>query len=314
MRYKICENGIRIDMPTKTVGAVACQLTDYIFPGSIPMSRVNWEAKSDYEYIQNYKLLQAAFSKHHIQRYIDVNKLIKAKYQDNLEFCQWLKAFFDQSGVLREDYDAAAVRAKGKGGAKALDFFGKTASKYNSKPVPTRARTRTAPRSAGGAKPSRMTGTTRSPSKLSAKHGSPSNGTSGGDAELKKKNSDLKAKVDDLEATLAEVEKERDFYFDKLRNVEIMLQVHQEKGEDSDPDKLVEKVFKVLYAAIEDGIAVDDEGEVSVFPAGIPCATSNTKRGACFSSSKGLWKVTTPSLMNRDVGALLLLRGQGDPD
>jgi microtubule-associated protein, RP/EB family len=26
-------------------GAVACQLTDIIFPGSIPMSRVNWEAK-----------------------------------------------------------------------------------------------------------------------------------------------------------------------------------------------------------------------------------------------------------------------------
>ena len=26
-------------------GAVACQLTEYIFPGSIPMSRVNWEAK-----------------------------------------------------------------------------------------------------------------------------------------------------------------------------------------------------------------------------------------------------------------------------
>jgi hypothetical protein len=26
-------------------GAVACQLTEYIFPNSVPMSRVNWEAK-----------------------------------------------------------------------------------------------------------------------------------------------------------------------------------------------------------------------------------------------------------------------------
>lgn len=26
-------------------GAVACQLTEYIFPGSIPMQRVNWEAR-----------------------------------------------------------------------------------------------------------------------------------------------------------------------------------------------------------------------------------------------------------------------------
>ena len=26
-------------------GAVACQITEYIFPGSIHMSRINWEAR-----------------------------------------------------------------------------------------------------------------------------------------------------------------------------------------------------------------------------------------------------------------------------
>ena len=26
-------------------GAVACQLTEYIFPNSIPLSRINWEAR-----------------------------------------------------------------------------------------------------------------------------------------------------------------------------------------------------------------------------------------------------------------------------
>ena len=62
-------------------GAVACQLTDYIFPGSIPLSRINWEARSDYEYVSNYKLLQAAFAKHSVKRYVDVGKLIRAKYQ-----------------------------------------------------------------------------------------------------------------------------------------------------------------------------------------------------------------------------------------
>jgi len=50
-------------------GAIACQLTELIFPGSIPMSKVNWEARSDYEFIQNYKLLQNAFNKHNVQRY-----------------------------------------------------------------------------------------------------------------------------------------------------------------------------------------------------------------------------------------------------
>lgn len=104
-------------------GAVACQLTEYIFPGSIPMTKVNWEAKSDYEFVNNYKLLQKAFSKHKVQRHVDVDKLIRAKYQDNLEFCQWLKAFYDQSGVVRDDYDAQAVRAKGKGGKQYNDLF-----------------------------------------------------------------------------------------------------------------------------------------------------------------------------------------------
>ncbi|MGK3758884.1 MAG: RP/EB family microtubule-associated protein, partial [Bacillariaceae sp.] len=60
---------------------VACQLTDYIFPGSIPLSRINWEARSDYEYVSNYKLLQAAFTKYNVKRYVDVGKLIRAKYQ-----------------------------------------------------------------------------------------------------------------------------------------------------------------------------------------------------------------------------------------
>lgn len=65
-------------------GAVACQIADLLFPGSIPMSRVNWGARSDYEFVQNYKLLQIAFTKHQVQRYVDVNKLIRAKYQDNV--------------------------------------------------------------------------------------------------------------------------------------------------------------------------------------------------------------------------------------
>ena len=100
------------------------------------MQRVNWEAKSDYEYIQNYKLLQIAFTKNHVKRHVDVEKLIRAKYQDNLEFCQWLKAFFDQSGIHRPDYDAVAVRAKGKGGKKAGAFFGKSAAHWVMLPAP----------------------------------------------------------------------------------------------------------------------------------------------------------------------------------
>ena len=66
-------------------GAVACQLVDAYFPGTLPMAKVNWEAKSDYEYMANYKLLQAAFTKLGIAKTPDAEKLSRAKLQDNLE-------------------------------------------------------------------------------------------------------------------------------------------------------------------------------------------------------------------------------------
>jgi RP/EB family microtubule-associated protein len=48
------------------------------------MNKVNWKAKNDYEFINNLKLLQTAFEKVGVKRYVDVEKLAKAKYQDNL--------------------------------------------------------------------------------------------------------------------------------------------------------------------------------------------------------------------------------------
>jgi hypothetical protein len=81
------------------------------------------------------------------------------------------------------------------------------------------------------------------------------------DATLTKKNSDLNAKLAEMEVACAEVEKERDFNFEKLRHVEVMLQVHQEKGDDNDPERLVANIFQVLYATVEDNYTVDDEGE-----------------------------------------------------
>ena len=78
------------------------------------MGKVKWDAKSDFEFIQNYKILQRAFDKRGIEKYIDVEKLVRAKYQDNLEFMQWTKSFYDKN-FHGGEYDAAARRAGGKG-------------------------------------------------------------------------------------------------------------------------------------------------------------------------------------------------------
>ena len=69
-------------------GAVACQLFDYMFPGSTAIGKVNWAAKSEYDYVANFKLLQAAFARKNVSKEVDVAKLVRGKYQDNLEFMQ----------------------------------------------------------------------------------------------------------------------------------------------------------------------------------------------------------------------------------
>jgi len=38
----------------------------------VKIGQVNWQAKNDYEYVYNYKILQTALQKVGISRYIDV--------------------------------------------------------------------------------------------------------------------------------------------------------------------------------------------------------------------------------------------------
>lgn len=59
---------------------------------------------------------------------MQIMKLAKIKYQDNLEFIQWFKRFLESQGGCKEDYDAEGRR----GGAQVdLSFAGK-------KPVATK--------------------------------------------------------------------------------------------------------------------------------------------------------------------------------
>jgi len=53
-------------------GSVYCQIIDIIHPGKVSMNKVNWKAKNEYEFISNLKILQTAFDKVGIKRYVEV--------------------------------------------------------------------------------------------------------------------------------------------------------------------------------------------------------------------------------------------------
>ncbi|KAK7883858.1 hypothetical protein WMY93_026981 [Mugilogobius chulae] len=90
-------------------GAAYCQFLDMLFPNSVPLKKVKFSAKLEHEYIQNFKLLQVAFKKFGIDKNIPVDKLVKGKFQDNFEFVQWFKKFFD-ANYDGSEYDPVAAR------------------------------------------------------------------------------------------------------------------------------------------------------------------------------------------------------------
>ena len=54
------------------------------------MARVKFNANSEYQYLDNFKILSNTFRKHHVDRPLPVEQLVKCKMQDNLEFLQYV--------------------------------------------------------------------------------------------------------------------------------------------------------------------------------------------------------------------------------
>ncbi|XP_072304778.1 microtubule-associated protein RP/EB family member 1b [Eucyclogobius newberryi] len=201
-------------------GAAYCQFMDMLFPNSLPLKKVKFAAKLEHEFIQNFKLLQVAFKKIGVDKNIPVDKLVKGKFQDNFEFVQWFKKFFD-ANYDSVDYDPVAARQGQEPVSSTTPAIGQ------SKPV----------KKALGQGPPRPPVAKVAPKMVSPGSRKPMAGDDDRDM--------LQNKVQELQATIVDMEKERDFYFNKLRNIELLC---QEQGED---DPTLRKIIDILYATDE---------------------------------------------------------------
>ena len=74
-----------------------CQMINLLFPSfnAVPLKNVKFGAKSEHEYTENWKKLQNGFKRLDVDKVIPIERLIKLRMMDNMEFAQWFKKFFD---------------------------------------------------------------------------------------------------------------------------------------------------------------------------------------------------------------------------
>lgn len=206
-------------------GAAFCQIIDCIHPGTVSMSKVNFNARTETESVMNYKVLQDAFDKNGIKQHIDVPTLVKGKYMAALELFQWMHGYFEQTGP-HEGYDAAARRKQAK-----------CRSPTSSRPVRihTESTARTAPTCVRKAKVSAPARSSTSSRELS----------------------ELRQRVQELEVENQSMCHARDFYYDKLRRIE-------EYCNDNEGTPNIQEILSILYETDESNGFIspqDDEEE-----------------------------------------------------
>lgn len=179
---------------------------------------------------------------------------MKCKMQDNLEFLQWTKRYWDQHfpGL---DYDPIARR------------------KASGAPVSSTQgamRTSVTPTSRAPASASRRPIASNSAATRQPRAGSAAGGSVAQTAALKQENDALKETVEGLE-------RERDFYFNKLRDIELLLQdVLEQKPElEQEDNGLVPRCQQILYST-EEGFEIPQEGAEEAAVAGDAAAEEET--------------------------------------
>ena len=241
-------------------GVVYCQIVDSVHPGSIPKSKLKTSAKTEVDFIHNFKLLQTAFSKNKIDRAIEVDKLSKKSFQMNMEFLQFMKCYWDMhapngggvnGGVMGDLSEAAANYAP----------VAEQQPAAAAKPAARKRRRRSsrssaAARSASLSQQQRARGLAGGAVQPGGASGSGAGGAGGMTAAQQEQ---LAEEVGELKLSVENLERERDFYYSKLREVEVLC---QENEDSSSP--FLQQVLDILYKTddADEFVTPDENGAV----------------------------------------------------
>jgi len=178
----------------------------------------------------NWKIVQKSFRTKNIQKPIVVKQVVRGKFQDNLEILQWFKHFFEYyySGSPYDAYKARWKKEDPKGrGAYSL-YWDEASRQLVDDPT--------------GGDVGSYTESKKSSKKKVAKKKVKKGGKS-----------DLSKEIHQLTMTVEAVEKERNFYFGKLREIEILCQDIETNPDIDNTKKLTGAVLDIMYKTDEDG-------------------------------------------------------------
>ncbi|XP_055328919.1 microtubule-associated protein RP/EB family member 1-like [Paramacrobiotus metropolitanus] len=289
-------------------GAAYCQLMHMLFPSCVQLKKVKFNTRLEHEYVGNFKILQAAFKSVNIDKTVPVDKLVKGRFQDNFEFVQWFKKFFDANSAdcNVQEYDPMEARSgEPLGGPNTSPSvskpsgLGKATQPPKVMPVPLLKRaepaarpntasstlnssrsgkaslpatTTAAPKTARGSAPVKTSSKTDVASAAPAATAPATNGsrnaheTSSNTISVEAMHDVLVHQLETMQAELADTKvalenttQERDFYYSKLRDIEILCVEAQKESAAVEGDK----ILQIMYAP-EAGVPDDGENGENV--------------------------------------------------
>uniref|UniRef100_A0A182U0T7 Microtubule-associated protein RP/EB family member 1 n=1 Tax=Anopheles melas TaxID=34690 RepID=A0A182U0T7_9DIPT len=224
-------------------GAAYCQLMDVLFPGCLALRRVKFCTNVEHDFLNNLRMFQNALNQMKVNKAVPIDRLAKGRFQDNFEFLQWFKKFYDANYDGKE-YDPQMARNNAPMGYGTPSTLRPTQrlNTGSARPVSSGRPVKRAGDTNGSA------GRKHAEEKMGAAGGGVGD-TAGAQAAGGEKTNDrisaLIAEINELAMQMQNVEMSREYYFNKLVLIENYI---NEQPEDSQ-DGLCAKVKEIMYAS-----------------------------------------------------------------